>query len=370
MDPRPRHGMNRAQVVGHELRTRRAVQADRKQIDVLERGHECIRGLPGQHCSRRLNGARNDDGQFVSAFIENTLDGNQAGFDVAGVLPGFENEDVGSALGQPQRLRVVLPDHVIESQLRIERNWFSGRAHRAGHKAGLRGGREFFRRLARQHGGLAVQVAGLLLEAELLHVGGSAIERVGFDDIRAGLQVARIDVENNVGTARVQDLVAVLKRRAAEFFDREVVLVDSRPHGAVQDSNPLVEQLVEQFRSIDSVVHGNRQTGRGLRPRTGCLRGQGESKFGCGQVPAGGRWTNAQLSVKPALSACFFIIRTGSAIENSDRHRKAKRVFLVSLPKLSMRPVWRNRGFHSETGFLLQRGSARLIRSSSGFDRP
>ena len=64
-----------------------------------------------------------------------------------------------------------------------------------------------------------------------------------------------MDVENNVGAARVQDFVAVLKGRAAKLIDRKIVLVDSRPHGAVHDDDPLIEQFMEQFCSISPVSH-------------------------------------------------------------------------------------------------------------------
>ena len=81
-----------ADVVRHELRTRRAVEPEVEEIDVLERDRERVDRLTRQHGPHRLDGAAHRDGQALlgrEPALE-TIDPDQARFHVARVLRRFE----------------------------------------------------------------------------------------------------------------------------------------------------------------------------------------------------------------------------------------------------------------------------------------
>ena len=57
-------------MIGHELGTGGAVEADAEQIDVLERRDERVGGLAGEHRAHGLDRARDHDREFVAEFVE------------------------------------------------------------------------------------------------------------------------------------------------------------------------------------------------------------------------------------------------------------------------------------------------------------
>ena len=64
-----RHLVQSADVVGHELRTGGAVQADREQIGVRDRGVERVGGLAGEHRAHRFDGARDHHRELEAEFL-------------------------------------------------------------------------------------------------------------------------------------------------------------------------------------------------------------------------------------------------------------------------------------------------------------
>ena len=78
----------RAQVVGHELRAGGAVEPDREEVDVLERGIERLDVLAGEHRAHGLDGAADHDRELDArprAIARS--DADAAGLDVA-ACPG------------------------------------------------------------------------------------------------------------------------------------------------------------------------------------------------------------------------------------------------------------------------------------------
>src|SRR6476469_5887012 len=84
------------------------------------------------------------------------------------------------------------------------------RSDRAEYKAGASVMREFGDRLARQFGGAAVEVEGLVGNAELAQRDRRAAEAVGLDRVGTGLEVFEVYLAHEIRTALGQDLGTVL----------------------------------------------------------------------------------------------------------------------------------------------------------------
>ena len=77
-------------------------------------------------------------------------DGEEAGFDVAGVEAGFDQEDVGAAFDQSLGLDVVAVAELLEGDVAAQGDGFGGGPHGSGDEARFGGGGEFVGGLARQ----------------------------------------------------------------------------------------------------------------------------------------------------------------------------------------------------------------------------
>jgi hypothetical protein len=86
---------------------------------------------------------------------------------------------------------------------------------------------------------------------------GLAAERVGLDDVGAGLEVLAMDVEDHVGPRQHEQVVVALQlaavvreARAAEVTFLQLAPLDHRPHRAVQDQDALAGGMFELIESI------------------------------------------------------------------------------------------------------------------------
>ncbi len=70
--------------------------------------------------------------------------------------------------------------------------------------------REFGDRLARELGGAEIEVMGLIGDSELGQGQRRAAEAVGLDRVGSRREITAMDVENEIGTALVQNLGAIL----------------------------------------------------------------------------------------------------------------------------------------------------------------
>ena len=102
-------------------------------------------------------------------------------------------------------------------------------------------------------------------QAELLHADRAGAEGVRLDDVGARLQVAAVDLRDVVGAGEAEDVGEVLEvfvvigePLAAHGRLVEPQILDLRPHGAVEDQNPFVE---ERFELVSLVVDGGSRHG-------------------------------------------------------------------------------------------------------------
>ncbi len=109
--------------------------------------------------------------------------------------------------------------------------------------------RPFGARLLGETGAPDVELVGNRLEAVIGLGDGRAVERVGLDDVAAGVEVLAVNAGDGVGTRQHEKIVValeiprvVLEALAAEVRFREVAALDHRPHRAIEDEDPLLEQ--------------------------------------------------------------------------------------------------------------------------------
>ena len=141
----------------------------------------------------------------------------EAGLDVAGILAGFEDQEVGAAFDECLGLIVEIAGQFVEGYAAGDGDRFGGGPHGAGDEAAPARGGELVSDLAGQAGGCAVQFVGLVSQVILAEDDAGTAEGVGLDDVGARFQVGAVDVQDHVRPGLDQVLVAAFKGRAAEI---------------------------------------------------------------------------------------------------------------------------------------------------------
>ena len=249
----------------HVLGAERAVEADGEGLGVRHGVPERLVRLAGQRAPGVVHDrAGDEDRDLLPPLLEEEVDGEHRRLGVEGVEDGLHEEHVDAAVDERLHLFVVrLHDLVVRAP--AERRVLHGRGHRqrlvrgadgARGEAGAAGVllRHRHAALLRELRRSLVQVVHHVLLVELVvqlrdH---RRVERVRLDDVRASLEVLRVDLLDDVGARDHQDVVValevvgvILEALAAEVLLGELVLLHSRAHGAVDDHDALLHDLVD-----------------------------------------------------------------------------------------------------------------------------
>src|SRR5207244_3654215 len=137
----------------------------------------------------------------------------------------------------------------------------AGRPDRPRDVPGLR------RRRPRQPGALIVQLARAVTDLVLVELESRAAERVGLDDLTAGVEISRVDAPHHVGVGVVPELGAGAVREPGGEQHRPVAAVEherfaaadplddlpsTRPHGA---TSALTRALALTTASVESLAY-------------------------------------------------------------------------------------------------------------------
>ena len=236
-----REGGEGAHVLGHGGGAGRAVDPDPQRLPGLDHHSHGLDALSAERRARGLDGGGNGDrqaGRGVRA-------GDERGLDVEGILAGLDQEHVGAALGEPLGLDCIRFHELRERDPAGERERLRGRSHRAGDEAGPRGVGRFRlgARLAREIGSLTVDFAAAVGETVLGEHDGRRAEGVRLDDVRAGGQIASVEVEHDVGPVQDERLVAAKEGLAAVVRRAEPACRQGGAGGAVQHKDAPAQQL-------------------------------------------------------------------------------------------------------------------------------
>ncbi len=163
----------------------------------------------------------------------------RAAFDLKNILARFDAEKIRSALDQSPRLLFVRGGHLLESDV-AERREFRGGSHRAGHEPGMFGCGEFPGHAPGDLRGFHVQLVGTVRETVFRQDDRGTAERVGLDDVAAGLRGSRGGRFPRPGTGNHQIFVAAVKVFSAEIVGGEVLPLKVRPGRTVKDDDLLL----------------------------------------------------------------------------------------------------------------------------------
>ena len=241
----------------HLAGAERAVEADAPRFRVLDREVERVERLARQRAPAAIGDRHRDHQRHVDAErLLHFLDGDDRGLRVQRVEDRLEQQDVGAAVDQAADLVGVGRAHLVErhrAERRVvdvgrDRERAVGRADRAGDEPGLlrRAPRVLVGRLAREPRGGDVDVVDVRLEPVVRLRDGVAVERVGLDDVRAGLEVLAVDAADDVGPRQHEHVGVALEvvrmigePRAAIVGLAQRVALDHRAHRAVQNQDAL-----------------------------------------------------------------------------------------------------------------------------------
>ncbi len=248
-------------VRAHQRRAQRAVQADGDRPRMAHRVPEGLDGLARQDAAGGVgDGARDHHRQADAALLEHFLGGEDRRLGVERVEDGFDQDDVDAAIEQAVELFNVGHAQLVEGDVARARVVHVGRdrrrlglrAERAGHEARLVRRAVLVTGLARQLRGHQVQLVGQFRQVVVALRDRGGAEGVGLDDVGAGFQVLAVDLRDHVRPHQRQQFVVALQvlamageALAAEIGLAQLVALDHRAHGAVQDQDALAQQAGE-----------------------------------------------------------------------------------------------------------------------------
>ncbi len=244
----PRQLAQRADVVGHELRSCRAVHAKSQRLRMPQRCPHRFHGLPSQHRAHRLDRDRYDERHFAADLFRKRMNGQERRFDISRVLAGLDQQQIHSAFDESFRLRVISLTQFAERHAASNRNRLRRRPHGASHKPRLPGRTEFLRCLPSQLGRALVQEMRVRCQPVLRQHNRRPPKRIRLDDVRSGFKVLPVNIQNYIRPRSHQILIASFERSSAKVRRIQVALLQHRPHRAVQHEDPLPQQLPQSLR--------------------------------------------------------------------------------------------------------------------------
>ncbi len=243
----------------HLARAEGAVHADGERTGVTDRGVERVDHLARERAAAEVGDRdRDEDRQAHALLLEHVLDRHDAGLGVERVEDGLEQQDVGAAVDEAAHLIFVGRARLVERHaaerrvidLRRDRQRPVHRTERAGDEPRpvRRLRRPLVDRGARQARPFVVQLVRQRLERVVGLGDGRGGERIGLDEVGAGLEVLAVDGADDIRTREDEDVAVaaqvlrvILEALAAEVGLRQLVALDHRPHRAIEDEHALLE---------------------------------------------------------------------------------------------------------------------------------
>ena len=153
-------------------------------------------------------------GMGCADFAAEILNREDAGFDVARVLAGFEEKQVGAAFDEAAGLFEIIFVKLIENVTPpVTLMAFVVGPIEPATKRGFEPFENWSHRLRRQFRGAAADLSGAIAESILGENEGRAAERICLDDVGAGFEVFAMNSENHIGSRDVEVFVAAFEMR-------------------------------------------------------------------------------------------------------------------------------------------------------------
>ena len=270
-DPGVRHAADFGDVLAHLARAERAVEADRERLGVGERVPKGLRRLARQRAAREIGDcARDHDREHGPNFVEGVLERVKRRLGVQCVEDRLDQQNVGAAVDQAKRRLAVSGAQIIEAHgakagigdVRRDRRRAIGRPDRPRDEAlgtclfsNLVAGR------SREPRALEVELVSQIFQPVIGLGDGRRRESVGFDNVGAGFKILDMNILDRLGLRQRQQIViapqilgVTLEAFAAEIAFRELMALDHRAHGAVEDQDFFARQPVESLENLGAMV--------------------------------------------------------------------------------------------------------------------
>jgi hypothetical protein len=186
-------------------------------LSVLDRDVERLDGLAGQGTAALVDdGDRNYDRKTDALLCKDVVDRTECGFGVERIEDRFEEQEVGASVHQAAHLLRVRLTRFVEGErsearvidVRAEAQGLVERADRPRHEARLARttGRGLFGQTRRGD----VEVVDHVLQVVVGLRERIRVERVGFDDVGAGIKVLLVNAADHVRPRENQQVVVAL----------------------------------------------------------------------------------------------------------------------------------------------------------------
>ena len=254
-------------VRAHLLGAQCAIDPDAQQWHVRDGIPEGLDRLAGERAPTAIRDRhRYHERHAPLVLLEILVNGEQRRLQVQGVEYCLAQQHIHPAVHQPAHLlgiggHQVVVGHRAEGRIvhvRRHRGGAVGRPDCTGDEARPRWVRcgHLLRSLARDARAGEIQVVHDVLELVVRHRDRRGVERVGLDDVGAGLEILNVDLLDERRLSEDQEIVAPLKvarmmgeLAAAEAGLVELVRLDHGPHRAVKDRDAVPENVLERHRA-------------------------------------------------------------------------------------------------------------------------
>ncbi len=300
-----RIGQTRIRMAGHEsardagqflqirtqlLGSQRTVQTNHQRLGMCDGIPECLRRLAGQGAAAGIGDRARDKDRQIDAFaIEILLDCENSRLGIQRVEHGLDQQKVGAAIDQSRNgFRIDIDEffeiRIAESgivDIGRNRGRTVGRPQHPGHKTRLVGriDAELVGDAARNACALVIQFVNLRFHAVIGHRDGGGIEGVGFQNIDTGFQESAMDFLDHIRPGQGQQVVVALLREgmagepvAAIIGFFQLVSLNHRAHGAVDDKDSILKQTSQFFRAVRLTLLD--KSGAGRSGTVGCFAKQ------------------------------------------------------------------------------------------------
>ena len=227
-------------------RSGRAVEADDVDRQCVERRADRADVRAEQHASRDVQSRLRLDRNAAQSAPELAHDPRDRRLHLQEILARLDQQEIDAAFNQRARLFAIERRELVEGDARERgigrRDEHPRRSERAGDKTRTLWRRERVRGLARDLGGAAIDLDRTVAEAELVELHARSGKRIGFEDVRAGLEIGAVDRFDHVRPEEHQTLVAPERSLSAEIGRAELERHQFGAHRSVEDQDALVER--------------------------------------------------------------------------------------------------------------------------------
>ena len=251
-----------ANVVGHKVGARGAVEAYPKQVPVGQGRVEGLGILPGQQGAHGFDGALHGDWNIHAQLLQRPVDAIQSCLDVHGVLGGLQEQHIHAPLDQTQGLLMEGIHQLVEGDAPRHRDGLGGGTHGTGHVARLVRAGGLIAQPPSQRRRRPVDAPGFVGQLVLGQDHRCGAEGVGLHYIGPCIQEVLVHPGYGVGLGQHQVLVAAFVLGPSEVLGPQSLVLDGGTHSTIQHQDALFQGVGKG--GSGSLVHDSSSFGSSM----------------------------------------------------------------------------------------------------------